>query len=312
MEAFGRISVGRKVGMRIGIDVGGTKIEGILLNSHGDELERLRVEAPRHDYVKTLEAVGKLVEQIEKPLGIAANVGVGIPGAVSPSTGLIKNANSIWLNGRSLQEDLNRRLQRSVRLANDADCFTVSEATDGAGAGARLVFGVILGTGVGGGLCWQGCLLTGPNAIVGEWGHNPLPWPEDEERPGPDCYCGRKGCLETFLSGPGLQREYFRKTDHDLHPRDIDAQALQGNTEAERYLRVYEGRLARGLASVINIVDPDVIVLGGGVSHIERLYENVPKVWERWVFSDRVDTQLVRAKHGDSSGVRGAAWLWPV
>ena len=297
--------------MRIGIDVGGTKIEGILLNSHGDELGRLRIEAPRHDYEKTLDAVCRLVEQIEKPFGLTASVGVGIPGAVSPATGRIKNANSIWLNGQSFHEDLIRRLKRSVRLANDADCFTVSEATDGAGAGARLVFGVILGTGVGGGLCWQGCLLTGPNAIVGEWGHNPLPWPEDEERPGPDCYCGRKGCLETFLSGPGLQREFFRQTEQDLSPEEIYAQALRGNKEAESFLCLYEGRLARGLASVINIVDPDVIVLGGGVSKIARLYANVQKEWERWVFSDRVDTKLVPAKHGDSSGVRGAAWLWP-
>jgi fructokinase len=297
--------------MRIGIDVGGTKIEGILLNTNGDELMRLRVETPRQNYVATVNTVCQLVQEIEHQFGICANVGVGIPGAVSPATGLIKNANSVWLNGQPLQEDLHARLGRSVRLANDADCFTVSEATDGAGAGARLVFGVILGTGVGGGLCWKGCPVTGPNAIVGEWGHNPLPWPEDEERPGPDCYCGRKGCLETFLSGPGLQREFFRETGQELSPPEIYARTLNGDLQAEKYFGVYEGRLARGLATVMNIVDPDVIVLGGGLSHLERLYANVPRLWNKWVFSDRVDTKLVPAKHGDSSGVRGAAWLWP-
>ena len=297
--------------MRIGIDVGGTKIEGILLNEHGVEVVRLRSETPRHDYVATVNAVCQLVKEIENTFEIRANVGVGIPGVVSPATGLIKNANSVWLIGKPFQEDLNARLGRSVRLANDADCFTVSEATDGAGVGVRMVFGVILGTGVGGGLCWQGCPITGPNAIVGEWGHNPLPWPEDGERPGPDCYCGRKGCLETFLSGPGLQGGFFRETGQDLTPPEMYARALNGDLQAEKYFGVYEGRLARGLATVINIVDPDVIVLGGGLSHLDRLYANVPKLWNTWVFSDRVDTKLVPAKHGDSSGVRGAAWLWP-
>ena len=238
-------------------------------------------------------------------------MGVGIPGAVSPATALIKNANSVWLIGQPLQQDLNARLGRSVRLANDADCFTVSESTDGAGAGARLVFGVILGTGVGGGLCWEGVLLKGANAILGEWGHNPLPWPEDDERPGPDCFCGRKGCLETFLSGSGFQREFFHETGQNLTPKEIYVRTLQGDGQAERCFRVYENRLARGLATVINIVDPDVIVFGGGLSNLERLYANVPKIWNRWVFSDRVDTRLVPARHGDSSGVRGAAWLWP-
>ena len=297
--------------MRIGIDVGGSKIEGILLNKNGDELERLRVETPRHDYVATVKVICQLVQKIEKKFGIRANVGVGIPGAVSPATGLIKNANSVWLIDQPLQEDLNAGLERSVRLANDADCFTISEATDGAGGGARLVFGVILGTGVGGGLCWQGSLLTGPNAIVGEWGHNPLPWPENEERPGPDCYCGRNGCLETFLSGPGLQREYSCETGQDLTPPEIYARSLMGDLQAEKHLNVYEGRLARGLATVINLVDPEIIILGGGLSQLNRLYVNVPKLWNQWVFSDRVDTKIVPAKHGDSSGVRGAAWLWP-
>lgn len=297
--------------MRIGIDVGGTKIEGILLDSDGKELKRLRVQTPRHNYVETVNAVCQLVQEFETQFAILANVGVGIPGIVSPATGLIKNANSVWLINQPLQEDLNSRLGRSVRLANDADCFTISEAIDGAAAGARLVFGVILGTGVGGGLCWQGQLLTGPNAIVGEWGHNPLPWPKDDERPGPACYCGRKGCLETFLSGPGLQREFFHESGRKLTPPEIYAHAISGDYQAEEYFRIYEHRLARGIATVINIVDPDVIVLGGGLSKIERLYANVPEIWDRWVFSDRVDTKLVPAKHGDSSGVRGAAWLWP-
>ncbi len=299
------------IGMRIGIDVGGTKIEGILLNKNGDQLERLRVETPRQDYAATVRVICQLVHKIEGKFGICANVGVGIPGTVSPATGLIKNANSVWLIGKALQKDLNARLGRSVRLANDADCFTVSEATDGAGEGARLVFGVILGTGVGGGLCWQGGPLAGPNAIVGEWGHNPLPWPEDEERPGPDCYCGRKGCLETFLSGPGLQREFLLETGQALTPREINAKCLMGDLQAEKIMGAYEGRLARGLATVMNIVDPDVIVLGGGLSHLDRLYVNVPKVWNQWVFSDQVDTKIVPAKHGAASGVRGAAWLWP-
>lgn len=298
--------------MRIGIDVGGTKIEGILLNEDGVELFRVRVNTPRNDYAATLRVVCQLVEDIEREFGELTKVGIGIPGTVSPATGLIKNANSIWLNGKPLQQDLNAHLGRAVRLANDADCFTVSEATDGAGRGAQSVFGGILGTGVGGGLCWQGKPLTGPNAIVGEWGHNPLPWPEDDERPGPNCYCGRNGCLETFLSGPGLQREYIRITGQTVSPQEIGARALTGEADAEKCMRLYEDRLARGLATVINLVDPEVIVLGGGVSNLKRLYQNVPTMWNTWVFTDRVDTKLVPAKHGDSSGVRGAAWLWPL
>lgn len=297
--------------MRIGIDLGGTKIEGILLNEEGVELMRRRVDTPRDDYEATVHAVCQLVEEIERNFDIRAKVGVGIPGAVSPATGLIKNANSVWLIGRPLQQDLAQRLGPRVRLANDADCFTVSEATDGAGAGSRSVFGVILGTGVGGGLCWHGVPLTGPNAIVGEWGHNPLPWPEDDERPGPKCYCNREGCLETFLSGPGLQREFYQVTGQDLSAKEIRAKMVAGDSQAAETFRRYDSRLARGLATVINIVDPDVIVLGGGLSNLESLYQNIPRLWSKWVFSDRVDTKLVPAKHGDSSGVRGAAWLWP-
>jgi len=297
--------------MRIGIDVGGTKIEGLLLDPQGVELTRRRVETPRDDYDQTLVAVFDLVEEIEREFAVKAQVGIGIPGTLSRATGLVKNANSLWLNGQSLHQDLSRGLGRPVRLANDADCFTLSEATDGAGAGAGSVFGVILGTGVGGGMCWEGKLLTGPNGIVGEWGHNPLPWPQDDERPGPECYCGKRGCLETFLSGPGLQRDFFQGSGKDLSPTNIGAQALKGDQEAEEALQRYEHRLARGLATVINVLDPEVIVLGGGMSNLERVYEHVPMLWGTWVFSDRVDTRLVGAVHGDSSGVRGAAWLWP-
>jgi fructokinase len=297
--------------MRIGIDVGGTKIEGLLLDPQGVELTRRRVEAPRNNYDNTLRAVFDLVETIEREYAVTARVGIGIPGTLSHATGLVKNANSIWLIGQALHQDLSRGLGRPVRLANDADCFTLSEATDGAGAGARSVFGVILGTGVGGGICWEGKLLTGPNGIAGEWGHNPLPWPHDDERPGPECYCGKRGCLETFLSGPGLQREFFQVSGNDLSPPNIGALALEGDQEGEEALQRYEHRLARGLATIINVLDPEVIVLGGGMSNLERIYERVPNLWGTWVFSDRVDTRLVQAVHGDSSGVRGAAWLWP-
>ena len=297
--------------MRIGIDLGGTKIEGLLLDPQGVELTRRRVEAPRNNYDNTLKAVFDLVETIEREYAVTARVGIGIPGTLSHATGLVKNANSIWLIGQALHQDLSMGLGRSVRLANDADCFTLSEATDGAGAGARSVFGVILGTGVGGGICWEGKLLTGPNGIAGEWGHNPLPWPHDDERPGPECYCGKRGCLETFLSGPGLQREFFQVSGKDLSPPNISALALEGDQEGEEALQRYEHRLARGLATIINVLDPEVIVLGGGMSNLERIYETVPGLWGTWVFSDRVDTRLVQAVHGDSSGVRGAAWLWP-
>ena len=297
--------------MRIGIDLGGTKIEGILLDPQGVELTRRRVETPRNDYDQTLHAVVELVDGIEREHAIKARVGIGMPGTLSRVTGLVKNANSVCLIGQSLQQDLSRRLGRPVRLANDADCFTLSEATDGAGGGAQSVFGVILGTGVGGGICWEGKLLTGPNGITGEWGHNPLPWPQDDERPGPECYCGKRGCLETFLSGPGLQQEFSQYSGKDLSPQSIGAQALAGDQEAEDALQRYENRLARGLATVINMLDPEVIVLGGGMSNLERVYEHVPGLWGTWVFSDEVDTRLVQAAHGDSSGVRGAAWLWP-
>ena len=297
--------------MRIGVDLGGTKIEAILLDQAGTELTRRRVSTPQGDYRGTVTSLCQLVVEIERENRVKAQVGIGMPGAISPATGFVKNANSVCLIGQPLQKDLESRLARPIRLANDADCFTISEATDGAAAGARSVFGVILGTGVGGGVCWKGELLGGPNAITGEWGHNPLPWPEDTERPGMDCYCGRSGCLETFLSGAGLQREYFHATDCERSPEQINIEAQGADSLADEILCRYESRLARGLASVINLVDPEVIVLGGGLSNFDRFYRNVPQLWDEWVFSDRVDTKLVRAKHGDSSGVRGAAWLWP-
>jgi fructokinase len=295
--------------MRIGIDLGGTKTEGIALDPAGVERFRGRIRTPRGDYQATVEAIAGLVCEAERAVG-SASVGVGIPGAVSPATGLVKNANSTWLNGRPLREDLARRLQREVRIANDANCFALSEAVDGAAAGQPVVFGVIIGTGTGGAIVANGQVLAGTNAIGGEWGHNPMPWPDADEWPGPPCYCGRTGCIETFLSGPGLSRDHQAATGDAIEPALIAARAAAGDPAACATLARYEGRLARALASVINVVDPHAIVLGGGVSNIECLYERVPRLWGRFVFSDHVATVLVRAQHGDSSGVRGAAWLW--
>lgn len=296
--------------MRIGIDLGGTKIEGVALAADGRVVARERVATPRGDYDATLAAVAQLVDRIENVAGARGTVGVGTPGVVSPATGRIKNANSTWLIGRPLAEDLAARLGREVRLANDANCFALSEAVDGAGAGARVVFGVILGTGVGGGVVVGGHLLAGANAIAGEWGHNPLPSPEDDERPGPECYCGRRGCIETFLSGPALGRDHARGTGAAEDATLIGARAAAGDPLATATLDRYAGRLARALASVINVLDPDVIVLGGGLSNLDYVYDAVPLRWGPFVFSDRVVTRLVRPLHGDSSGVRGAAWLW--
>ncbi len=297
--------------MRIGVDLGGTKIEAIALDTDGTELLRRRVPTPRGDYDATIRAIVALVDAFEQQLGRRGSIGIGIPGTISPSTALVKNANSVWLNRRPLSKDLTDALRRPVRLANDANCFALSEATDGAAAGAGVVFGVIIGTGTGGGIVVHGRVLTGPNAVAGEWGHNPLPWPSPEELPGPPCYCGKKGCVETFLSGPGLARDYRGADSDAADAEEIVARALRGDRAAESALDRYEHRMARALASLINVLDPDVIVLGGGMSKIERLYERVPRIWSRFVFSDEVATALVRARHGDSSGVRGAAWLWP-
>jgi fructokinase len=283
--------------MRIGIDLGGTKIEAIALDGAREVLRR-RVATPRGDYQATISTVSSLVREIG-----AGTVGVGIPGALSRMSGLVKNANSTWLIGRPLKQDLEHAIGREVRLENDANCFALSEATDGAGAGAEVVFGVILGTGVGGGIVVHGKVLTGPNAIAGEWGHNPLPAPAPEDLPLPDCYCGRSGCIETYLSGPALAFDHFKLTGERLEPGEI----VSLNAQA---IGRYENRLARALASVINVLDPDVIVLGGGMSNVERLYTAVPRLWSKHVFSDHVATRLARNAHGDSSGVRGAAWLW--
>jgi len=366
--------------MKLGIDLGGTKIEGIALDgSH--ERARARVRTPRDDYGATLTAIATLVSELERTAGTADTVGVGIPGTISRSTGLVKNANSVWLIGRPLQQDLERILGREVRIANDANCFAVSEAADGAAAGADVVFGVIVGTGTGAGIVVGHRVMTGPHGIAGEWGHNPLPWPEPDEWPGPACYCGRTGCIETFLSGPGLVADFARTTAGLGGPslaagplrgtrptaattpldgtrltaatgaldgtraslvnpeatgtstestggrvarsgaagiapqaEDIVALAERGDATAEAALVRYERRMARALASIINILDPDVIVLGGGMSNIARLYESVPRYWSDFVFAggpaERIRTPLVRARHGDASGVRGAAWLW--
>ena len=296
--------------MRIGIDLGGTKIEAVALDDRSNVLARRRVATPRDDYDATLSAIVGLVRAVETDTGATGTVGVGIPGTISPATGLVKNSNSTWMNGRPLAEDLPRLLGRAVRLANDANCLALSEATDGAAAGARIVFAVILGTGTGGGIVVDGHVLVGSNAIAGEWGHNPLPEPRREELPGPACYCGRSGCIETFLSGPGLARDYDAAGGDVVDAAEIARRAENGEPRAVECLARYEDRFARALGSIINVIDPDVIVVGGGLSNIERLYASVPKLWAPYVFSDAVRTRLVRAAHGDSSGVRGAAWLW--
>lgn len=296
--------------MQIGVDLGGTKIEAIALSHGGETLIRRRIPTPREDYEATLSAIAGLVIELEEELGRRASVGIGIPGAFSAASGLVKNCNSTWLLGKPLDHDLTARLGRPLRITNDANCLTVSEATNGAAAGARVVFGVIIGTGVGGGIAIDGRPHVGKNAIAGEWGHFPLPWPQPEELPGPPCYCGKRGCVETFLSGPGLARDYAAATGTRLTAAEIASRAAEGEEAANEALTRYEDRLARALVPVINILDPEVIVLGGGVSNIERLYENVPRLLPRYVFSDQLATQLVKATHGDSSGVFGAAHLW--
>ena len=288
--------------MRIGIDLGGTKTERV----------RLRVSTPSRGYDEIIASIVGLVRDTEAQVGQTGTVGIGIPGAMSPATGLVKNANTVVLIGHPLDRDLARALGRPVRVANDANCFALSEASDGAGAGARVVFGVIVGTGTGGGLVVDGKLLTGPHAIAGEWGHNPLPWPRDDERPGPPCYCGRSGCIETFLAGPSLARDHRLHAGETRDAGDIAQRAEAGDAAAVASMIRYEDRMARSLASVINLLDPDVIVLGGGLSNIARLYREVPLRLGQYVFSDTVSTPILPARHGDSSGVRGAAWLWPL
>tara|TARA_A100001037_G_scaffold306776_2_gene355360 strand:+ start:4271 stop:5239 length:969 start_codon:yes stop_codon:yes gene_type:complete len=296
---------------RYGVDVGGTKIEAIALSSDGKVHDRKRIPTPRGDYGGTVRAIADLVCAMERRAGHSGTVGVGIPGTVSPSTGLVKNANSTWLIGKPFDRDLAEALERPVRVANDANCFALSEAVDGAGRQAAVVFGVIIGTGTGGGLVVNGEVIIGPNAIAGEWGHNPLPWPAENESPGPRCYCGKRGCIETFLSGPGLARDHAMINQGDLTAEAIATHAEESDERALNTIARYEERMARALASVINVIDPNVIVLGGGCSKIGRLYRNVPRLWNRYVFSDEITTELRPNVHGDSSGVRGAAWLWP-
>ncbi len=322
--------------LRLGVDLGGSKTEIIALDARGEVKLRRRIATPRGDYAATLGAIVALVRQAEAEVG-AGSVGIGTPGTWSRASGLMKNCNSVWLNGKPLKADLESALGRPIRLANDADCFALSEAADGAAAGAEVVFGVILGTGVGGGVVVRGRPLSGPNGIAGEWGHNPLPafrpqrmddaggheeilrfrapahpWPSERELPGPACYCGKRGCIETWLSAPGLAADHLRYGGEDLPAHEIVQLAAAGYEPCGATLRRYEERLARSLAQIVNLLDPDVVVLGGGLSNSASLYENVPRLWRRYVFSDRVDTLLKPPQHGDSSGVRGAAWLWNV
>lgn len=296
--------------MHIGVDLGGTKIEVLLLDESGEERFRQRVATPKGQYEGTLKAIADLVKAAEQEAGQTCSLGIGTPGAISPATGLMKNSNSTVLNSKPVKQDLEALLERSIRFENDANCFALSEATDGAAADADVVFGVIVGTGTGAGIVINGKVLTGRNAIGGEWGHNPLPWPTRAEFPGRQCYCGKQGCIETWLSGPGLAADYQQwAMGHGKTPQEIVTLAEAYDPTAEQVMRAYEERMAKSLAHVINIIDPDVIVLGGGMSNVGRLYENVPQLWGKYVFSDAVATRLVPPQYGDSSGVRGAAWL---
>lgn len=299
-------------GMRIGIDLGGTKIEALAIDAQGQELARHRVNTPRDDYDGTVAAIVGLVHLLESKTGRTGSVGAGIPGSISGKTGLVKNANSTWLNGRALDKDLSAALGREVRLANDANCLAVSEATDGAAAGKHVVFGVILGTGCGGGVAIDGRVHAGPNGTGGEWGHNPLPWPKAEENPGPLCYCGKRGCMEMWVSGTGLARDYQETTGKQHTAREVIAAFEAGEEDAILVVDRLEDRLARGLATIVNSLDPDVFVLGGGLSLAQHLYQSLPKRISTYVFGGEYDTPILQAKFGDSSGVRGAAWLWPL
>jgi fructokinase len=295
---------------RLGVDLGGTKIAAVVIGPDGVVLWDRRVATPRHDYDATLLTIRDLVAAGEEAVGLRCPVGIGMPGAISPATGLVKNANSTWLNGRPLRGDLERLMARPLRIANDANCLAVSEAADGAAANADVVFGAILGTGTGGGIVVRGAVITGANAIAGEWGHNALPWPDPVDLPGPECYCGRRGCIETFLSGPGLASDHAHRSRDALTSEAIVARAQGGDAMAIETMAVWTRRLAKSLASVVNLLDPDVIVVGGGLSRIPSLYADVLRIWAEWICSDHVATRLVPAQHGDASGVRGAARLW--
>ena len=301
--------------MRIGIDLGGTKTEVIALSDRGEQLFRHRLPTPRDDYRQTIETIAELVALAEQATGQRGSVGIGIPGSISPYTGVVKNANSTWLNGQPFDKDLSHRLEREVRMANDANCLAVSEAVDGAAAGAQTVFAVIIGTGCGSGVALNGRAHIGGNGVAGEWGHNPLPWMDDDElrhREEVPCYCGKQGCIETFISGTGFAIDYQRLSGRALPGPEIIALAQRQDALAEQALQRYERRLAKSLAHVVNILDPDVIVLGGGMSNVERLYQTVPQQVKSWVFGGECATPIRKALHGDSSGVRGAAWLWPL
>ncbi len=298
-------------GIRIGIDLGGTKIEGRAFDEHGKEIDRLRVATPKGDYAGTINAIAGVAEALESRTQQPGTVGVGIPGTVVRSTGLVKNANSTWLNGMPLEKDLSARLNREVRCANDANCLAISEAIDGAAAGYPIVFGVILGTGCGGGVAIEGRVHNGPNGVAGEWGHNPLPRQTAAEWPGPICYCGRRGCIELWISGSGLEREFREVTGKALHGPEIVALSESGDEEAEAAMRRLEDRIARSLAGVVHVLDPDAFVLGGGLSKLDRLYRNLPALLSQYTFGGPVETPILQAVHGDASGVRGAAWLWP-
>lgn len=296
--------------IKIGIDLGGTKIEGIALSQSGEELYRQRVATPQGDYDRILQTIVNLIAAIERQVGERGSIGICTPGALSPTTGLMRNSNSVCMNGKPVLADLQDRLQREVRMANDANCFALSEATDGVAKDGAIVFGVIIGTGTGAGIVIDKKVLVGANAIAGEWGHNPLPWPQDMELPGSQCYCGKRGCIETWLSGPGFMRDHEIHNNEFIDPETLANKAQFGDFDAIETFQRYEDRMARSLAHVINILDPDVIVLGGGMGNIKRLYENVPRIWANYIFSDAVSTRLVPPLYGDSSGVRGAAWLW--
>lgn len=296
--------------MRIGIDMGGTKIEGIALAENGTELFRKRIDTPRHDYDGTVRAISGIVDELESETKQKGTVGIGIPGTISPQTGLIKNANSTWIIGKDFEHDLASALDREVRLANDANCLAVSEAVDGAGAGAKIVFAIILGTGCGGGIAIDQKVHTGHHAIAGEWGHTTLGWMNPEEYPGIECFCGKRGCLETFVSGTGFENEYERQTGKRIRGREIIRLLEEGDDIAEKVMNIYENRLARAIATAANFFDPDVLVLGGGMSNNSRIYQNLPGLVSDWVLGNEFTTPIRPAKHGDSSGVRGAAWLW--
>ena len=296
--------------MRIGIDMGGTKIEGIALADSGEELLRIRIKSPRHDYEATVEAITGIVHRIEAETDQKGTVGIGIPGAISPQTGLVKNANSTWIIGRQFDVDLENAMERKIRLENDANCLAVSEAVDGAGAGAKVVFAIIIGTGCGGGIAIDQKVHGGLHSIAGEWGHISLGWMRPEEYPGVDCYCGQRGCLETFISGTGFENEYEKQTGVHKSGHEIAELLEQNDVDAEKVALIYENRLARAIATAVNIMDPDVLVLGGGMSNLARIYKNLPALVQKWTFGGEFTTPIRPAKHGDSSGVRGAAWLW--